>query len=521
MEEPALIAKSEKFLETIKAKKINIDDIIKPESFMKTYLYLRSNLRLLQKMKEKMELKGFKSPYRSVAIYGPPIKEMKVEDLHDIRRQTQYFRMRASIRKNILDRVNSAISSHKIALGHLEEYSLLTCKRCGKTFRINELSENRLKNFKCECGFKLELKFDKRAVKRPEIIPYLPLSGDYMVKISQLSPWARESFKEIIGLLKNERRGVITSATMIVKILESGRWIRKKITIENIDNIDYEKKVKEEYGPHARIEFIQFHRKKSTIINDRHIRTALALGYCGFAQDLIAKIEDDIFNRTLKNPQKVKKYDKILKEARRYSPPFIRESKELEEIREKRLEELLIQEGLADKNGKLKSELRADLKSRDSIIKDIFSKIPATLILWDIICYYLTTSYDRRSKYAGPFPGLGPVLDRRQAETFNRMDKEAIRLLREYGEKIFYIENPQRLLLKKFEIEERIKGLHMKIDPKAFGAALVSLESDVDEETCASVFSVTLDQLKREKENIKTLGRPSTDKARLFMEMIK
>jgi len=121
MEEPALIAKSEKFLETIKTKKINIDDIIKPENFMKTYLYLRSNLRMLQKMKEKMELKGFKSPYRSMAVYGPPLKEMKVEDLHDIRRQTQYFRMRASIRKNILDRVNSAISSHKIALGHLSQ----------------------------------------------------------------------------------------------------------------------------------------------------------------------------------------------------------------------------------------------------------------------------------------------------------------------------------------------------------------------------------------------------------------
>jgi len=521
MEEPALIAKSEKFLETIKARKINIDDIIKPENFIKTYLYFRSNLEMLQRMKEKMELKGFKSPYRSVAIYGPPLKEMKVEDLHDIRRQTQYFRMRASIRKNILDRVNSAISSHKIALGHLEEYSFLICERCDKSFRINELSEFDLENFKCKCGSKFELKFDKGTVKRLEIIPYLPLSGDYMVKISQLSLWARESFKEIIGLLKNERSGVITSATMIVKILESGRWIRKRITIENIDNIDYEKKMKDEYGPHARIEFIQFHRKKSTIINDRHIRTALALGYCGFAQDFIARIEDDIFNKRLKNPQKVKEYDKILKEARRYSPPFIRESKELEEIREKRLKDLLIQEGLADKNGNLKPELKSDLELRDCIIKNIFSKIPVTLILWDITCYYLTTSYDRRSKYAGPFPGLGPVLDRRQAETFNRIDKEAIRLLKEYGEKIFYIKNPQRLLLKKFEIEERIKGLHMKVDPRAFGAALVSLESDISNERCASVFSVTLDQLKREKENIKTLDRPSTDKARLFMEMIK
>ncbi|MBC7119086.1 MAG: DUF530 domain-containing protein [Methanobacteriaceae archaeon] len=517
MEEPALIAKSERFLESIKTHKISLDDLIDPKGFVETYTYLRSNLTKLQKIKKRMELKGFKTPYRSVAIYGPPLKgELKAEDLHDIRRQAQYFRMKASLKKNILDRVNSAIASHKIALGHLEEHGILNCPRCGKVFKLGELPENELRE--CECGSNLQVKFEEGNIKRPEIIPHLPLSGDYMVKISQLTPWARESFKEIIRLLKDEKSGTITSATMIVKIPKSGRWIRKKMTIEDIDHVDYEEKLKQEYGPHARIEFIQFHRRKSTIINDRHIRTALALGYSGFVQDFIAKRENEIFKKRLKKPQLVKRYDEILEEAREYSLPFTGE--ELEEIRKRRLRNLLIREGLADKNGNLRSDLKSDLELREKIIKNIFSKIPITLILWDITCYYLTTSYDRRSKYAGPFPGLGPVLDRRQSKTFNKMDREAVKLLREYGEKIFYIKNLQKLLLKKFEIEEKIKGLHMKINQRAFGAAIINLESDIDEKTCANIFSITLNELKKEKENIKALTKP-TNKARLFMEMIK
>lgn len=518
MEEPALIAKSEKFLESIKIRKINPDDLIDPKGFIETYTYLRSNLRKLQKIKKRMELKGFKTPYRSMAIYGPPLKgDLKAEDLHDIRRQTQYFRMKASLKKNILDRVNSAIASHRIALGHLEEHGALTCEMCRRTFKLGELSEDELRE--CECGSTLQVKFEDGNIKRLEIIPYLPLSGDYMVKISQLTPWARESFKEIIRLLKNEKSGTITSATMIIKVQESGRWVRKRMTIEDIDHIDYEKKLKQEYGPHARIEFIQFHRRKSTIINDRHVRTALALGYSGFIQDFLAKIEDEILKKRLKKPHIVKRYDEIREEAEKYSPTFVREGKELEEIRKRRLEDLLIQEGLADENGNLKPDLKSDLELREKIM-NIFSRTPITLILWDIACYYLTTSYDRRSKYAGPFPGLGPVLDRKQVKTFDKMDKEAVKLLKEYGEKIFYIKNLQKLLLKKFEIEEKIKGLHMKINPRAFGAALINLESGIDEKTCANIFSVTLEELKRERENIKALRKP-TDKARLFMEMIK
>ncbi len=250
------------------------------------------------------------------------------------------------------------------------------------------------------------------------------------------------------------------------------------------------------------------------------MRTALSLAYASFSQDFIGRIEDKIFEKMLKDPLKVKKYDEIVHRAKTYSVPFIEDAEELDEIQKKKLQDLLIKKGLADKNGRLKDELESDLALREDIIKDVFSKIPLNLILWDIARYYLTTSYDRRTKYAGPFPNLKPLLDPRQVKAFN-MDEEVVKILTEYKENMVYIENLGEILLKKFEIEEKMKGMHMKINPTAFGAALINIWTDIDPHVCADVFHVTPDELNREKENIQTIGKPSTKKAKMFLKMIK
>lgn len=70
------------------------------------------------------------------ALFG----EMKAEDMYDISRHTKYFRMNAAAKKNILDRVKSAISSHKIAIGHLEEFATIECDSCHRVYRGHELS---------------------------------------------------------------------------------------------------------------------------------------------------------------------------------------------------------------------------------------------------------------------------------------------------------------------------------------------------------------------------------------------
>jgi hypothetical protein len=38
---------------------------------------------------------------------------------------------------------------------------------------------------------------------------------------------------------------------------------------------------------------------------------------------------------------------------------------------------------------------------------------------------------------------------------------------------------------------------------------------------CSEIFSVNIEDIELEKENIKTMGKPKTKKAQKFMEMIK
>ncbi len=61
----------------------------------------------------------------------------------------------------------------------------------------------------------------------------------------------------------------------------------------------------------------------------------------------------------------------------------------------------------------------------------------------------------------------------------------------------------------------------MKTNPVAFGAAIVNLESELSMKACSEIFSVNIEDIELEKENIKTMGKPKTKKAQKFMEMIK
>ncbi len=96
--------------------------------------------------------------------------------------------------------------------------------------------------------------------------------------------------------------------------------------------------------------------------------------------------------------------------------------------------------GLMDKNGVMDKELEYDLSIRDKINNCLMVDVPRTLIIWDIIKYYLSTSYDRRSKYSGPFPNLRPNLDKNQIKPFEDFQKPIIDILKKYlFEKIEYI----------------------------------------------------------------------------------
>lgn len=137
-----LVTQSEKFLKEIQRKPVIAESIEDFDSFIEIYYYLKDNLIKLQNMRNEMEIRGFTSPYRALKRYGKPKmnnNEVVADDVYDQSRHAQYFRMKASSKKNLLDQVKSAIASHKIAIGHLEEYSTITCEKCGQTHTKNTL----------------------------------------------------------------------------------------------------------------------------------------------------------------------------------------------------------------------------------------------------------------------------------------------------------------------------------------------------------------------------------------------
>ncbi|BDZ68531.1 DUF530 domain-containing protein [Methanobacterium ferruginis] len=518
MNESVLIGRSERFLDQIKRKRISLDNIQETEEFFKLYNYLKSNMDTLQDMRENMEMKGYTAPYRSINKYGrPPAGEMKAEDMYDISRHSQYFRMNAAAKKNILDRVKSAMSSHRIAIGHLEEFATIECESCHHKYRGHEISE--LSQKKCECGeTDLKLHVNHQGVYRLEIIPFLPLSGDYMVKLSQLSPISRKAFRSMVRILKQEKRGIVKTVSLVIKVLEDGRWVRKRVTIDADEEANYEKEIRKQYGPNARIELMQFHRKKPSIINDKQVQTALSLGYIKHAENQILQFLPDLLEESLHDKNQVEIYQDALNTALKKANKL--DTGEDPEILKKIfLNQELEEKGLLDNTGALPESLKNDLDLKEKTEKCLFQEIPRIYILWDLIHYYLTTSYDRRNKYSGPFPYLRPGLDSNQIKAFQDFQVEAVKIIQEYlKEKIEYIPHMARVLSSKFAIEKKMKGLHMPMGP-ALGAAILVAKGGLSVENAALMFSVDPEDVK--KENLSTLQKPVSTKAKRFMEMMK
>lgn len=521
MNESVLIARAEKFLESIKRQRIQIDKIKDFESFIVIYHYLKDNMEELYDFRDTMEIKGYKAPYSSlIRPSRSAAVELRADEVHDVSRQTQYFRMKAAAKKNILDRVKSSIASHKIAIGHLEEFATIKCNVCRKEFKRHEIAL--VESKKCICGATdLALKQNQQGVYRLDIVRYLPLSGEYMLRMSDLPPLGREAFRNIVRILKHEKRGIVKTLSLVVKVFEDGRWIRKRVNMDAEDEKNYEREIRKEYGPNARIEFLQFHRKKPAIINDRHVQTALSIAYVKSAAEIGNKIIGNVLDVVLKNKEKVKIYDDSLKTAAEYATSIAAETEDRDILMEDKLIELLSENNLCD-DGKIDKELQNDLDIRKEIKEKLFIEMPRILILWDIAKYYLTTSYDRRSKYSGPFPNLRPNLDTNQLKAFQDFDKEVINYLKEYtDEKIDYISNIKKIVTKKFEIENKVKGLHVKSNPSALGAAILNTTGNIPVEEAAYLFSVNPSKVIKEKEKIETFEKPTSKRAKQFLDLIK
>ncbi|MBF4467901.1 MAG: DUF530 domain-containing protein [Methanobrevibacter arboriphilus] len=547
MDESILISKTEKYLNEIQNEKISLEKISKLESFKSVYCKLTKRLSNLQEMREDMDLKGYTAPYRSLNKYGSTNSgDITFEEMSEVNRHGQYFRMKATAKKNILDRVKSAIDAHKIAIGHLEEFGIFKCESCSKSYKpsafielskkesannknienkenISKLEEKKEEKEECSCGctdFKFEI--NKTGVYRLEIIPYLPLSGNYMVLMSEMTSWGRESFKKVLSILKQERKGVVKTVSAVIKFKENDRWIRKRVSLDSEYVDSYEEEIRKEYGKNVRIEFLQFHRTKPTIINDKHARTALAIGYAKYAENIVQNNKESILKDKISNIYKLAKYDEIVRDVKLQRPKFVVGEDSLEEWRRFETENRLKTVGLMSKRENLDPQLKQDINKRKNVEKRVFSEVASTLILWDIFKYYLTTSQDRRKRYGGPFPYLRSDIDRKQRRIFENMNKEVVNILKNNeNEKIIELNNMDLLLNKKFNLEKKIKGSNIKINYVSLGAAIISSNCNIPVSLSSKTFDVTEKSVENEIKNINTFKKPKSDKTKKFLEMIK
>lgn len=185
MEESVLVIKAEEFLKDISLDNISLENIEEFDNFKNLYFKLDDRLSTLKQLRKDMEIQGYSTPFTSLNKYGnKAVGEVSLEEVSENSRHNQMFRNKANAKKNILDRVKSAIDSHQIAIGHLEQFGYLKCNSCYKKYSISEYKQL---NGKCSCKAEsFSFKISRQNVFRVEIIPYLPLSGNYRVLMSDL-----------------------------------------------------------------------------------------------------------------------------------------------------------------------------------------------------------------------------------------------------------------------------------------------------------------------------------------------
>ena len=524
MEESVLVNKAESYLKEIAEDSIILDDIEDFDNFKNLYFKLVDRLDYLQALKDDMDAQGYTTPFASLNRYGTKaVSDISLEEVGENSRHNQIFRMRANSKKNILDRVKSAIDSHKIAIGNLEQFGYVKCNSCYKKYSIDEY---RQREAKCSCGSQgFTFKINKEATFRLEIIPYLPLSGNYMVLMSEFSNYGRESFKQVLNILKQERKGVVKTISLVIRFRDkNNRLIRKNVSLSSEYVNNYEEEVRRQYGRNVRIEALRFHRAKPAIIDDKHARTALAIAYVKYSEEIIENIKDDILKRRLTDFKRLNKYYEIISRYDNQTPDFIDkyDLNAIEKWRQSQIQNDLIKLNYADKFGNLKRSLSRDLKIRDSIYINTFKNIASTLIMWDIFRYYLTTSNNSRKIITGPFPYIRVELDREQRKVFQTNYIKVIETLNNFTDiKIISVPEMDLLLYEKFKFEKQSRSSNIKFNYVALGAALIHQHSGIALEDISNAFNINESRIKKEIKNIDQIRNPKSDKSKKFLDLIK
>ena len=449
--------------------------------------------------------------------------EVSIDEMSETSRHNQIFRQKANAKKNILDRVKSAIDSHKIAIGNLEQYAYVKCGSCYKKYSMSEYKKN---NGVCSCKSKsFSFRQNKELTHRIDIIPYLPLSGNYMVLMGELSGYGREALKKVLNILKQERKGVVKTISLMIRFRDDNkRLIRKTVTLESEYVNNYEEEVRNRYGRSVRIEALRFNRTKPAIIDDKHSRTALAIAYVGYAEEIISQIKDDILKRRLTDFKRINKYDEILFEFENKTPDYLDQYdlNAIESWREAQIIDKFKKLNYVDRFGNMNRSLKRDLKIREAIYKNTFENIATTLIIWDIFKYYMTTSNSSRKITRGPFPYIRVELDREQRKVFQTTYRKVIETLNNFTDlKIISINDMDLILHEKFKFEKEVRNSNIKFNNTALGAALIHLNTDIELDKISNAFIINESKIKKEIKHVNTIKNPKSDKSKKFLDLIK
>ncbi len=361
MDSSLLINKCNEFLDELSKFKENILNLkIEPSIYDELIEKLNKNLEILEDLREKMELQGFDTPFIGVG----KLKGCDESDIFEIKTYSSYLRRVVDEKKGALDRVKYAISAHKIALGNLLDSS----------------------------GNKT-------------IVKYLPYDGAYKSLLMNLPSLFIKSYKKILNVFESEGRGVLSSITMSLIVMENGRRKFKRVKIEDED---YEAYIRRNYGD-AIIASIKKNYSKNKLINDSYVKKTIALTYLITYKDEIEHtIEKELEkNLTKKQRNLIKRYKEIMAE---YCPEDVEggiiDTRLMDELKLKRMKliEKMEEEGCY-RDGQPIEELNNSLNIEKEISEEVCYTIPIKYLSLDLFKYYLYNTPDERTRL-NRFPSI-------------------------------------------------------------------------------------------------------------------
>jgi len=323
---------------------------------------LSRNLKILEDLKEKMELQGFDTPFIGVG----KLKGCDEEDLYEIKSYVSYLRRMVDEKKGVLERVRYAIVSHRIALGHLKE---------------------------------------KEGNRR--IVHFLPYDGSNKNILFNMPTLFVRTYKRLLNILESEGKGILSSVTITFIVVEDGKRKLKRVKIEDEN---YEEYLKRNYGD-VLITSIKKNYTKNKLISDSYVRKTLALSYLlAYWNEIEGKIKKEYEEKLSEHQRElIEKYRSTVLDLREDVEGGVIDVRALEELKIKRIRmrEELERLGIY-KGGKPVGELESALRVEREISEKLSYSIAVKYLSQDIFKYYLYKTPDERGK-SSMFPSILPT----------------------------------------------------------------------------------------------------------------